>query len=137
MTPQNSTIFRGVSSLLVVLAMKVLVVLHKASSHLIWPFKIWLILNLLQDLMHWFPKHRANHLSSSRPKLPSKVSSKSIVVVSVRPEIPHILRDNLSLPFTLLLVFLNSLILVNTIHELTYTPYRLLGQRLSQIMLGR
>ena len=81
--------------------------------------------------MHWFPKHRANHLSSSRPRLPNKVSSRPIIVVSVIPEIPHILRDNLCLPFRLLLVLLEPLILVNTVHELTHTPYRLFGQRLS------
>ena len=59
------------------------------------------------------------------------------MVVSVWPEIPHILKDNLSFPFPLLLVFLDPLILINTVHELMYTPYRLFGQRLSQIMLGR
>ena len=128
MIPQSSAIFYGVSSLLVVLAMKVLIALYRVSSHLIWPFKIWLILSPFQDLMHWFSEHRANHLSSSRPRLPSKVSSRSIIVVFVRPEIPPILRDNLSLPFPLLLVFLNLLILVNTVHESTHTPYRLLGQ---------
>ena len=77
--------------------------------------------------MHWFPEHYANHLSSSRPRLPSKVSSGPVVVVSVRLEIPHILRDNVSLPFTLLLVFLDLLILVNTVHNPTPAPYRLFG----------
>ena len=78
--------------------------------------------------MHWFPEHYANHLSSSRPRLPSKVSSGPVVVVSVRLEIPHILRDNVSLPFTLLLVFLDPFILVNMVHELMHTPYKILGQ---------
>ena len=108
--------------------MKAIDVLHKVSSHLIWPFKVWLILNLFQDLMHWFSEHRANHLSSSRPRLPNKVFSWLIIVIFVRPEIPFILRDNLSLPFPLMLVFVDPLILVNTVHEPTHTPYRLLGQ---------
>ena len=137
MTPQSSTIFYGVPSLLVVLAIKALLALHRVSSYLIWPFKVWLILNSFQDLMHWFPEHRANHLSSNRPRLLSKVFSGQNIVVSVRPEIPHILKDNLSFPFPLLLVFLDPLILINTVHELMYTPYRLFGQRLSQIMLGK
>ena len=47
------------------------------------------------------------------------------------------LRDNLNLPFPLLLVFLDLLILVNTVYELTYTPNWLPGQQLPQIMLGR
>ena len=77
--------------------------------------------------MHWLTEHCANHLSSSRPRLPSKVSSRPIIVVLVRPEISPILGDNFSLPFPLLLVFLDPLILVNTVHELTHTPHRLLG----------
>ena len=72
-----------------------------------------------QDLMHWFSEHYANHLSSSRPRLPSKVSSGSIIVAFVR-------LDAL-VPFPLLLVFLDPFILINIVHELTYT----------QIMLGR
>ena len=87
--------------------------------------------------MHWFPEHCANHLSSSRPRLLSKVFSGQNIVVSIRPEIPHILKDNLNFPFPLLLVFLDPFILINTVHELMYTPYMLFGQRLSQIMLGR
>ena len=87
--------------------------------------------------MHWFSEHRANHLSRNKARLPSKISSGLIIVVYFQLEIPHILRDNLSLPFPLLLVFLDPFILVNTIYELTHTPYRLLGQRLSQIMLSR
>ena len=87
--------------------------------------------------MHWFLEHRANHLSSNRPRLLSKVFSGQNIVVSIRPEIPHILKDNLSFLCPLLLVFLDPLILINTVHELMYTPYRLFGQRLSQIMLGK
>ena len=108
--------------------MKAMDVLHKVSSHFIWPFKVWLILNPFQDLIHWFPEYRANHLSSSRPRLPSKVFSRLIIVIFVLPEIPFILRDILSLPFPLLLVFLDPLILVNTVYEPTHTPYRLFGQ---------
>ena len=37
----------------------------------------------------------------------------------------------------MLLVLLDSLILINMIHEPTHTPDRFSGQRLSQIMLGR
>ena len=67
MIQQSSTIFYGVSLLLVVLVMKALIMLHRVSSHLIWSFKVWLILNLFLDLMHWFPEYCANHLSSNRP----------------------------------------------------------------------
>ena len=118
--------------------MKALVMLHRVSSHLIWPFKVRLILNPFQDLMHWFPKYRANHLSCSRPRLPSKVSSGPIIVISVRPEIPLMLKDNLSLPFPLLLVFLDLLILINTVHESTHTPYNfLVNDFLKSCLVGR
>ena len=137
MPPQGSTIFCGVSSLLVVLAMKVLIAFHRVSSHLIWLFKVWLILNFFQNLMHQLTEHCDDHLSSSRPRLPSKISLGPVIVVSVQPEISHILRDYLCLPFPLLLVLLNPLILVNMVHEPMHTSYRFLSQRLSQIMLGR
>ena len=78
--------------------------------------------------MQWFLEHRANHLSSSRPRLLSKVFLGQNIVVFVRPEIPHILKDNLNFPFPLLLVFLDPFILINTVHELMYTPYMLFGQ---------
>jgi len=87
--------------------------------------------------MYWFLEHRVNHLSSGRPRLPSKVSPGPVIAVSVQPEIPHLLRDNLSLPFPLLLVFLDPLILINSVHELTYIVSRFLNQRFPQTMLGR
>ena len=98
------------SLFLIVLAMKALVASHRVSSYLVWLFKVRLIFYLLQDLMYWFSKHRFNHLSSYRPRLPSKISSGSIIVVSVRPKVPSLLRDNLSLPLPLLLVFLDPLV---------------------------
>ena len=117
--------------------MKILVTPHGVSSHLVWPFEVRLIFDLLQDLMFWLSKHCVNHLRSCRPRLPSKIPSRFVIIVSVRPEIPHVLRDNLSLSFPLLLVFLNPLVFINTIHKATHTPYRLLGQGLSQIILGK
>ena len=129
MIPQSSTILCDVSLVLVVLVMKVLITPYKVSSHLIWPFKEWLILNLLQNLMHRFAEHCINCLSIGRPWLPSKVPLRSVVVVSVRPKIPHLLRDNLSLSFPLLLVFLNPLVLINPIHELVHIGDRFASQR--------
>ena len=58
------------------------------------------------------------------------VASESVIVVMVRPEIPPILRDNLTFFLTLLLVLLNLLILINLIHELAYTGNRFPRQRL-------
>ena len=137
MIPKSSRILCGMSSVLVVLAVKALITLHKVASHLIWSFKEWLILDFLQNLVHWFSEHRVNHLSIGRPQLPSKVSPRPVIVVSVRPEIPPLLRDNLSLPLPLLLVFLDPLILINPIHKLTYIGCRFPSQRLPQTMLGR
>ena len=47
MISQSSTILCGVSSVLVVLAMKALIEPYGVSSYLIWPFKERLILDLL------------------------------------------------------------------------------------------
>ena len=77
--------------------------------------------------MHQLTEHCANHLSSSKPRLPSKVSPGLVIIVPVRPKIPLILRDILRLSFPLLLVLLDSLILINMVHEPAHTPYGLLG----------
>ena len=128
--PQISTVLCGVPLVLVVLAIKTLIAPQGVSCHLVWPFEERLILNLLQNLKYRFSEHRINHLGTGRPRLPSKVLSRSVVIVSVRLEISTLLRDNLSLTFPLLLVFLNPLILVNPIHELAHTSDKLSCQRL-------
>ena len=129
MIPQSSTVLGGLPSFLMVLTMKTLVASRGVSSYLVWPFEIWLILGHLQDLMYWLSKHRANHLRSRRPRLPNKIPSWPTIIVSVQPKIPLVLWDNLSFSLPLLLVFLNPLVFVNTIHKPTHTPYRLLGCR--------
>ena len=118
MIPQISTVLCGVPLVLVVLAIKTLIALQGVSCHRVWPFEERLILNLLQNLKYRFSEHRINHLGTGRPRLPNKVLSRSVVIVSVRLKISTLLRDNLSLSFPLLLVFLNPLILVNPVHEL-------------------
>ena len=106
------------------MAIKALIAPHGISCHLIWPFEERLILHLFQYLAHWFLEHSINCLRIGSSRLPSKVSLWLLIIVSVRPEILPLLMDNLSLTFTLLLVFLNSFILVNPIHELTHTGDR-------------
>ena len=113
-----------------VLVIKALIAPHGVSCHFIWLFEERLILDLLQNLVHRFSEHRINHLSIGKLWLPSKVSSRSVVIVPVRLEIPLLLRDNLSLTFPLLLVFLNPFILVNLVHELAHIGDRLSRQRL-------
>ena len=63
--------------------------------------------------MHRFPEHLVNHLSIGGHWPLSKVPPGSIVIVSVRPEIYPLLRDDLSLAFPLLLVFIDPLVLVS------------------------
>ena len=116
--------------------MEALVAPQGISSHFVWPFEVGLVLDLLQYLMHWFLEHSVNHLRSYRFRFSPKIPSGSVIVVSVRPEIPPLLRGNLTLSFVLLLVFPDLLVLINAIHKPTNTPYRLLGQGFSQIMLG-
>ena len=128
MIPQVPIVFGGVSLVLVVVAIKALIAPHRISCHLIWPFEEWLILNLFQHLVHWFSEHNINSLRVGSSRLPSKVSLWSVIIVSVRPEISPLLKDNLSLTFPLLLVFLNPFIFVNPIHELTQTSDKFTSQ---------
>ena len=130
MIPQISTILCSVSLVLIVLTIKSLVAPYRISCHLIWSLEERLILDLLQNLVHQFSEHRIDHLSIGRPWLPNKVFPRSVIIVPVQPEIPPLLRDSLSLIFPLLLVFLNSFILVNPVHELAHTGDRLSRQRL-------
>ena len=108
--------------------MKALIMPQWVSSHFVWLFKVRLVLDLLQDLMHWFLEHSVNHLRDRRSRLSSKIPLGSVIVVFVRLEIPPLLRDNLTLRFAFLLVFLDLLVLINAIHKLTNTPYWLLSQ---------
>ena len=135
MIPQVSTILSSVSMVLVILLIKALITPHRISCHLIRPFKEWLIFNLLQNLLYWFSEHSINHLGVGRSRLPSKVFPRSVIIVSVRPEIPPLLKDHLSLSFPLQLVFFYPFVLVNLIHKLAHTSNRLISQRFPQIML--
>ena len=101
-----------------VMAVEVLVALCTVSSHFVWPFEERFVLNLLQNLPDRLSKHCTNHLDIGRPRLSCMISSRPVIIVSVRPEIPHFLKDNLSLPFSLLLVIFDSLVLINSVHEL-------------------
>ena len=71
--------------------------------------------------MHWFSEHSVYHLRSCRPRLPNKIPLGSVIVVAVRLEIPLLSKDNLAFSLVLLLVFFNSIVLVNPIYELAYT----------------
>ena len=137
MVPQSLAALSGMPPLLVVLAMKVLITSQGVSTHLVQPFEIWLVLDLLQNLMHRFSEHSIHHLRSCRAKLLGKIPLGFVIVIAVRPKIPPLLRDSLTLPFTLLLVIFNPFILINPIHELAYTGNRLPDQRLPQPMLRR
>ena len=56
------TILYGMSVVLVVLAIKVLIALRGLSGHLIRPPKVWLVLDFLQHLMHWFSEYNTDSL---------------------------------------------------------------------------
>ena len=68
--------------------------------------------------MHWFSKYCINGLGVGRLELSNKLSLGLVVIESVQLEILPLLRDNLSLSFTQLLIFFNPFILVNTVHKL-------------------
>ena len=83
MVSQSFAVLDGMPPLLVVLAMKALVAPQGVPSNLVWPFEVWLVLDLLQDLMHWFSEYSVNHLKSRGSRLSSKIPSRSIIVVFI------------------------------------------------------
>ena len=121
---------------LVVLEVKVLIAPRGLSRHLIRPLKVWLVLDFLQHPMHWFSEYSIDSLCVGCSGLPYEVSSWAIAVISVRPEIPPLLRDNLLFSFTLQLVFLYSFIPIDLIHQLAHTGGGLASQRLPQAVLS-
>ena len=136
MVSQVSAILGSASMVLMILAIKVLITPHKIFCHHIRPFEERLIFNLLQNLLYWFSEHSINHLGVGKSWLPNKVFPRSVIIVSIRPEIPPLLRNHLSLSFPLQLVFFYPFELVNPIHKLAHTDNRLTSQRFPQIMLG-
>ena len=86
--------------------------------------------------MHRFLEYNADSLCIGCLRLPCEISPRAIAVISIRPEIPHLLRDNLLFSPALQLVFLYSFILINPIHQLAHTDGRFASQRLPQAMLG-
>ena len=86
--------------------------------------------------MYWFSEHSIDSLCVGCSRLPYEISPQAVAVMSVRPEIPPLLRDNLLFSLTLQLVFLYSFILIDSIHQLAHTSGRLASQRLPQAVLG-
>ena len=124
------------SLVLVIMTIKALIAPHEISCHLILAFKEQFILNFFEHLAHWLSEHNINCLRVSSSRLPSKVSPRSVIIISVQPEILHLLRDNLSLTFPLLLVFLNPFVFLNPIHEFMHTSDRFTNQRFPQTALS-
>ena len=136
MVPEVLTILRGMPVVLVVLAIKVLIAPRGFSSHLIRPPKVWLVLDFLQHPMYWFSEYGIDSLCVGCSGLPYEVPSWAAVVIPIRPEIPPLLRDNLLFSSSLQLVFLHSLILIDSIHQLAHTDGGLASQRLPQAVIG-
>ena len=128
--PKVPTVLCGMHVVLVVLAIKVLIAPRGLSRHLIRPLKVWLVLDSLQHPVYWFLEYSIDSLCAGCSGLSYEISPRAIAVISVRPEIPHLLRDNLLFSLTLQLVFLYSFILIDLIHQLVNTGDRLASQRL-------
>ena len=106
--------------ILVISVVHVLVSLCGLPRHFVRLSKAWFVLDLLQHLVHWFSEYSPDAPCAGRLWLPRKVSPRTSVYVPVRPEIPHLLRDNLLLPSALHLVLLYPLILVDPVHQLAH-----------------
>ena len=60
-------VLRGVSVVLMVLAIQVLIALLGVSGHLIRPLKVWFIPYLLQHPVYWLSEYGIDSLSVGRP----------------------------------------------------------------------
>ena len=66
------------------------------------------------------------------------ISSRPIIAVkSIRPKVPPLLKDNLRFALPHLLVLFDSLVLVDSIHELAHAGDRFPSQGLPQTVLYR
>ena len=78
--------------------------------------------------MHQFSKYHVNHVGVGRSCQSVIIFPRSNGIESVRPEIPHLLRDNLRFTFSLLLIFFNPFVFINPIHKLAHTGNRFTSQ---------
>ena len=72
--PEVPVVLRGMSVVLVVLAIKVLIAPRGFPRHLIRPLKVWFILDFLQHSMYWFSEHSIDSLCVGCSKLPYEIS---------------------------------------------------------------
>ena len=124
------------SVVLMVLAIKVLIAPHGFPRHLIRSLKVWFVLDFLQHSMYWFSEHSIDSLYVGCSRLPYEISPQAIAVMSIRPEISPLLRDNLFFSLTLQPIFLYSFIFIDLIHQLAHTSGKLASQRLPQAVLS-
>ena len=86
--------------------------------------------------MHRFSKYHVNHVGVGRSCRSDIIFPRSNGIDSFRPEIPHLLRDNLRFTFSLLLIFFNPFVFINPIHKLAHTGNRFTSH-LNPCSLGR
>ena len=103
-----------------ILTIEISVSLFRVSHHLIGPFEEGLIFNLFQDLVHRLSEYSSDYLAVIGYLLLSRIPSRPVIIIPVRPKFSPFLRDKLSFPFSLLLLLLliifNPFILIHSIH---------------------
>ena len=122
--------------ILMVMAIQTRVAFSRLSRHLVRPFEEWLVLYLLQNLLNRLPKYCINNLGVRRARLPNKVPPWSVIIITIRPEIPHLLRDYLGLSFPLKLIFLYPFVLLYSVHQLAHTADRFTRQGFPQVVIS-
>lgn len=85
--------------------------------------------------MHGLPKNCVNCLRGGLSSRPWKVPSHRNTVVPIHLVISLVRSIHFGLPFPLLLVFLDLLVLINMIHQLAHAACKLSSQRLPQLMV--
>ena len=115
------------SQVLVVLAIETLIVLGWVPSHFNRSFEIRLILYLFKDPIYRLLEYQADHLGISSQGLIDEVSLRLIMASPIKSRISPFRREDFGLSLSLHLILLDSLMLINTIHELAHTLSELHG----------
>ena len=103
-----------------ILAIETLITPHGVTPHFIWPLEIWFNLYLFKNLMHRLLEYYADHLGSGKPSMSSKISSRSVVIIPLKPKVSSVRGSYFCHSFPLLLIILNLFMFINLIHELAH-----------------
>ena len=114
---------------LMIVAVQVLVMFGRVSSHLSRPSEEGFVPHFLQHLLYWLSKHDIHRLHVTLSSLSQKISPRLVMVISFRPEIICFGGNDLLLSLSLELILFHPFVLVNPIHQLMNVGNWFTGER--------